>query len=212
MADLVVFDLDGTLVDARRNLQVAVQYMRGIMNVDPLTPGCDANFSGNGLNSMLRRAIADGEIDEKTALTRMKNFYTGNLLQTLRLYPGVESGLKELHSRHIKLAVWSNKPLNAVNTILEKMQIARYFCDVLGGDGDTPLKPAPDALLLLQKKYALPAAGCWIAGDSLADMQAGKAAGFRRIFMAYGQNVVDEDQADYTASSFSEFLNVIRGF
>ena len=212
MADLVVFDLDGTLVDARRNLLVAVQYLRGTMNVEPLLPGCDASFTGNGLNSMLRRAVADREIDEKTALTRMKNFYTGNMQQTLRLYPGVEAGLKELHSRNIKLAVWSNKPEKTVNAILEKLQIARYFGDIIGGDGDTPLKPAPDALLALQKKYALPASGCWIAGDSLMDMQAGKAAGFRRVFMAYGQNVLDEDQADYTASSFAEFLNVIRGF
>ena len=212
MIKACVFDLDGTLIDARRNLQAAVQYLRGTMNVEPLQPGCDASFSGNGLNSPLRRAIADAEVDEKTALTRMKKFYTGNLQQTIRLYPGVEAGLKELHSRHIKLAVWSNKPVKAVNVMLEKLQISRYFCDIIGGDGDTPLKPAPDALLALQKKYALPAAGCWMAGDSLADMQAGKAAGFRRIFMAYGQNVLDEDQADYTASSFTEFLNVIRGF
>jgi phosphoglycolate phosphatase len=196
MADLVVFDLDGTLVDARRNLLVAVQYLRGTMNVEPLVPGCDATFTGNTLNSMLRRAIADREIDEKTALTRMKNFYTANLQQTLRLYPGVEAGLKELHSRHVKLAVWSNKPVKSVNAILEKLQIARYFGDIIGGDGDTPLKPAPDSLLYAMAQLGVTPDEVWYVGDSVVDVQTAHAAGVRCAAVTWGFQDADRLAAE----------------
>ena len=88
----------------------------------------------------------------------------------------------------------------------------QYFSAIIGGDGEYPLKPAPDALLALQKRFNVPVSGCWMIGDHYTDMEAGRLAGFRRIFLSYGFGETRDETPDYTVDKFSEIANVIRGF
>lgn len=212
MVELVVFDLDGTLIDSRRDLAGAVNYMRGTMGLEPLSEKRVVSFIGNGLNSLVRRSVADAEIDFDTALARMKKFYSEHLVQSTVLYPGVESGLKELRDSGMLLAVVTNKATSLAVTILEKLGIAGCFCEIIGGDGEYPLKPAPDALLGLQKKYNFKSGNCWMVGDHYTDMEAGRRASWRRILVTYGFGEAREETPDYTVGSFAEFVNVIRRF
>ena len=151
-------------------------------------------------------------MDFETALKRMKRFYADHLLESTTLYDGVASGLAELQKAVPHLAVVTNKPAAATLKILEALNVARYFSDIIGGDSEFPLKPAPDALLALQKKYNASATGCWMIGDHYTDLEAGRLAGFRRILVKYGFGDPQTETPDYTVDNFTEIANVIRGF
>ena len=212
MAELLVFDLDGTLIDSRRDLAGAVNYMRQSMNLEPLDQERIIRMVGNGINSLVRRAVADADVDFDTALKRMKRFYADHLLESTCLYEGVASGLAELQKSVPHLAVVTNKPAAATLKILEGLGVAKYFSDIIGGDDEFPLKPAPDALIALQKKYNASASGCWMIGDNYTDLEAGRLAGFRNILVKYGFGDPKTETPDYTVDTFSEIANVIRGF
>lgn len=212
MAKLLVFDLDGTLIDSRQDLAAAVNFMRQSMGLEPLDRARVVSMIGNGVNSLVRRAVADADVDFETALKRMKRFYADNLLASTVLYPGVEEGLNVLKNMSLKLAVVTNKPAAATLKILEALGVAKYFSDIIGGDGEYPLKPAPDALIALQKKYNFSASDCWMIGDHYTDLEAGRHAGFRRIQVTYGFGEAREETPDYTVDNFSEIADLIRGF
>ena len=105
MAELIVFDLDGTLIDSRHDLAGAVNYMRQSMNLAPMDHERIIRMVGNGINSLVRRAVADADVDFETALRRMKRFYADHLLESTALYDGVASGLAELQKTVPHLAV-----------------------------------------------------------------------------------------------------------
>ena len=212
MAELLIFDLDGTLIDSRRDLAGAVNYMRQSMGLEPLECERVVRFIGNGLNSLIRRSIADADVDFDTAVTRMKKFYADHLVESTTLYAGVADTLRQLKEKNLKLAVVTNKPGQAAEKILEELGISVYFSDIIGGDGQFPLKPEPDALLALQKKYQAKPEGCWMIGDHYTDLEAGRRAGFRRIMANYGFGEAREERPDYSIEHFPEIIDLLRGF
>ena len=212
MVKLIVFDLDGTLIDSRLDLAGAVNHMRGTMGLEPLTADRVIPFVGNGVPNLVRRAIADAEVDFDEALRRMKRYYADHLVDTTCLYPGVSAGLKELKESGITLAVLSNKPTAASAKILDRLGVAGFFSDIIGGDGNYPLKPEPDALLALQAKYGFDASSCWMFGDHYTDLEAARRAGFRRALARYGFGDPREEKFDFEVDSFGEFVIAVKGF
>ena len=212
MVKLIVFDLDGTLIDSRRDLAGAVNYMRGSMGLEPLSAERVVSFVGNGVANLVRRAVADADVDFDEALRRMKRYYADHLVDTTCLYPGVSAGLKELKESGITLAVLSNKPTAASAKILDRLGVAGFFSDIIGGDGNYPLKPEPDALLALQAKYGFDASSCWMFGDHYTDLEAARRAGFRRALARYGFGDPREEKFDFEVDSFGEFVIAVKGF
>ena len=212
MVKLIVFDLDGTLIDSRHDLAGAVNYMRGSMGLEPLSAERVVSFVGNGIINLVRRSVADAEVDFDEALRRMKRYYAEHLVDTTCLYPGVSAGLKELKESGITLAVLSNKPTAASAKILDRLGVAGFFSDIIGGDGNYPLKPEPDALLALQAKYGFDASSCWMFGDHYTDLEAARRAGFRRALARYGFGDPREEKFDFEVDSFGEFVIAVKGF
>ena len=212
MIKLVAFDLDGTLIDSRHDLAGAVNYMRGSMGLEPLSAERVVSFVGNGIINLVRRSVADAEVDFDEALRRMKRYYADHLVDTTCLYPGVSAGLKELKESGITLAVLSNKPTAASAKILDRLGVAGFFSDIIGGDGNYPLKPEPDALLALQAKYGFDASSCWMFGDHYTDLEAARRAGFRRALARYGFGDPREEKFDFEVDSFGEFVIAVKGF
>lgn len=212
MVKLIVFDLDGTLIDSRHDLAGAVNYMRGSMGLEPLSAERVVSFVGNGIINLVRRSVADAEVDFDEALRRMKRYYADHLVDTTCLYPEVSAGLKELKEAGITLAILSNKPTDASRKILERLNVSQYLSEIIGGDSSYPLKPEPDALLALQAKYGFDAASCWMFGDHYTDLEAARRAGFRRALARYGFGDPREEKFDFEVDSFGEFVMAVKGF
>lgn len=212
MVKLVAFDLDGTLIDSRQDLAAAVNFMRGSMGIAPLESGLIVSFLGDGPAALVRRAIADAEIDFDEALSRMKRYYADHVVDTTVLFSGAENALRELKEYGAKLAVVTNKPQAPTEKILSLLGVKDLFDDVIGGDADFPLKPEPDSLIHLMKKYSFEPAECWMVGDHYTDLESGRRAGFRRIFASYGFGECREETPDYEAQNFSDIPLILKGF
>lgn len=212
MVKLIVFDLDGTLIDSRRDLAGAVNHMRGSMGLEPISTERIVTFVGNGVANLVRRSVADADVDFDEALRRMKRYYAEHLVETTSLYPGVASGLAELGRAGITLAVLSNKPTDASCRILKELGVGDRFAEIIGGDGDFPLKPEPDALLALMWKFDCRPEQCWMFGDHYTDLEAARRAGCRRALARYGFGDPKSETFDFEVGSFPEFVMAVKGF
>ena len=205
MPDLIVFDLDGTLIDSLCDLAAAINATREMFGLKPLSVETVKACVGNGVKVLIQRAFKDApEVGFDDALARYSNYYATHLTVHTLLYPGVADGLKAIHDRGIKLAVVTNKPSSAATVILTDLQVADLFDAVCGGDGGVPLKPAPDMLLLFQERFK--AKNCWMIGDHYTDLEAGRRAGFRRGFARYGFGDPREEVPDFTLDTFSDLV------
>jgi phosphoglycolate phosphatase len=190
-AALVVFDLDGTLIDSSRDLAAALN-----QTLDRLHPGTPAlsvdevrAMIGDGALKLITRALrAVGLRDApQDALPVFLDCYRVRLLEETRLYPGVLQMLEALASRH--LAVLTNKPGDFSRVILEGLEVARFFRRVYGG-GDLPAKkPDPVGLQRLLAEAGVTPDRAVMVGDSAIDVRTGRAAGVRTIGARYGFDV-----------------------
>jgi phosphoglycolate phosphatase len=185
---VVVFDLDGTLVDSSRDLATAVNaaLAKVASGAAPLADEQVRSFIGSGARKLIERCLtASGlGLPAKDVLPVFLEAYRGCLLDTTRLYPGVEEALDALAPR--SFAVLTNKPGDMSRAILEGLGVAHRFRRVYGG-GDLPeRKPDPVGLLrILEEAGATPAEGVMV-GDSDIDVLTGRAAGVLTVGVAYG--------------------------
>jgi phosphoglycolate phosphatase len=187
--ECIVFDLDGTLVDSRRDIAMAVDMALAASNLQPLGPDRVAAFVGDGVRVLLERVLAavgaPGVLLDEV-VTRFVEAYREVLLETTRLYPGVLDTLDAAARRAVRLAVVTNKPHAFARAILEGLEILDRFSVVVGGDSLPVRKPDPTPI-----RHALEACGASpptsvVVGDGEPDMLAGRAAGVVCVGVTYG--------------------------
>jgi phosphoglycolate phosphatase len=185
---LIVFDLDGTLVDSLRDLAESANSLLVQFGLQPLAHDVIADMVGDGAAVLVARAFrAAGGAQPADALSRFLAVYNSRLLKHTTPYPQVPDVLHTLASR-CTLAVLTNKPLHAAREILAGLDLARHFDSVriLGGDGPFPRKPDPAGLLHLAAGANVTAAQTLLVGDSPIDWQTARAAGTRICLARYG--------------------------
>lgn len=185
---LYVFDLDGTLIDSRRDLTDAVNRLLVDCGAAPLPEERVGKMVGAGAATLIARAFeASGLQRPEDALERFLAVYDRHLTDHTRPYPGIAEVLSELGERGT-LALLTNKPLAATRTILDRLDLARYFSEtlVLGGDGPLPRKPDPAGLGELMRRTATAAGATILIGDSLIDLQTARAAAAAICVARYG--------------------------
>jgi phosphoglycolate phosphatase len=184
---LLVFDLDGTLIDSRRDLADAANALVVKHGGSPLPIDAIADMVGNGAAMLVRRALAAAgvEDDPRRLLPEFLALYDERLLQTTRLYDGFPEAL-EMLSGNATLAMLTNKPLGATERILKGLGIAPLFRAVLGGDGPLPRKPDAAGLRHLMAEASAEADRTVMIGDSRVDLATARAAGTRVCLARYG--------------------------
>ena len=185
---LIVFDLDGTLVDSRRDLAEAANTLLAQCGAAALPEAAIGRMVGDGAATLVARVFAAAGIERPSeALARFLQIYNGRLLRFTRPYAGMAEVLAELSTR-AALAVLTNKPLRATREILDGLELARFFPPerVLGGDGPLPRKPDPAALLQLVTSVPGADGAAVLVGDSIVDWQTGCAAGTDVCLARYG--------------------------
>ncbi|WP_376779850.1 phosphoglycolate phosphatase [Stutzerimonas kunmingensis] len=202
---LVMFDLDGTLMDSVPDLAAAVDSMLGQLGRAPAGIERVRDWVGNGSRVLVRRALAgqldhDGVSDELAdeALALFMQAYAGGHELTA-VYPGVRECLDWLREREVKLAIITNKPAQFIEPLLEEKGLAGYFDWLVGGDTLPQQKPDPAALFWVMDKAGVAPGESLFVGDSRNDVRAAKAATVRCAALTYGYNhgepIADEHPA-----------------
>nr|WP_314479075.1 phosphoglycolate phosphatase [uncultured Pseudomonas sp.] len=191
---LVMFDLDGTLVDSVPDLAAAVDRM--LLELGRPAAGLEAvrHWVGNGAQVLVRRALA-GDIDHtgvddalaEQALALFMEAYAESHDLTV-VYPGVQDTLRWLRKRGVEMALITNKPERFVGPLLDQMKLGSYFRWIIGGDTLAQKKPDPAALLFVMQMAGVIPQQALFVGDSRSDVLAAKAAGVQCVGLTYGYN------------------------
>lgn len=183
---LLVFDLDGTLVDSKQDLAMSVNAMRAEMGLDPLSLELITSYVGQGVTLLVRRslgALATSENVEK-GLAFFLAYYHDHMLDHTAPYPGVAETLAKLGSH--KLAVLTNKPVNFSREMLTRLGFAPYFAYIYGGNSFPQKKPDPVGLHKLMEDLQISARATLMVGDSDTDVLTGRNAGVWTCGVTYG--------------------------
>src|SRR5215469_18361345 len=144
---LLIFDLDGTLIDSRLDLIHSVNAMLGHFKRPGLPGKIVASYVGDGAPMLVRRALGDPKDEHffKQALEYFLSYYRQHKLDHTTVYPGIREALERLQSnrRGRKMAVLSNKPVHPSRAILEALQLAKFFLRIYGGNSFETKKPDP---------------------------------------------------------------------
>lgn len=183
-----VFDLDGTLIDSRRDLAESANEMLATYDAAPLAERHIVGMVGCGAATLVKRVVTAAGVNAPAdqALARFLDIYDGRLTRHTRPYDGIPQMLGELQAAAVRLAVLTNKPLEPTNRILDEFELSRYFEWVVGGDGPWPRKPAPDGLRFLMARASAGPDDTTLVGDSAVDLETSRNAGVRICLARYG--------------------------
>jgi len=187
-APLLVFDLDGTLVDSARDLASATNAALGRVAPGAPTLPLDTvrSFVGEGARLLVERSLRHAGIDvpAEDVLPVFLACYEERLLETTALYPGVAEALGALGDA--TLAVLTNKPGRLSRAILEGLEVASLFARIVGAGDVTGRKPDPSGLLGLVEELGASTRTTWMIGDSPVDVRTARAAGVRAAGVTWG--------------------------
>jgi phosphoglycolate phosphatase len=188
-----VFDLDGTLIDSKRDLADSANEMLTGYGAAPLTEDAVGRMVGGGAAQLVARALAAAQLDVALdeALARFLDSYDRRLTNHTRPYRGIPELLAGLESERVKMALLTNKPLDASSRILETFGLSRFFRLRVGGDGPWPRKPAPEGLQFLMAEESAQPSHTVMVGDSFVDLATARNAGVRICLARYGFGFAD---------------------
>lgn len=195
--DLIIYDLDGTLIDSAPDLALAVDEMLLAMRLSPAGVELVRDWVGSGSRRLVERALhhagASGEscpdgqqLDDALAL--FMDFYAQHPVSRTHRYPGVIECLKVQRERGIHQALVTNKPSRFIDPVLEAMGLEGFFSHRLGGDSLPQKKPDPAPLLHVARALDIMPERVLMVGDSRSDVQAARAFGCRCLAVTYGYN------------------------
>lgn len=183
----LVFDLDGTLIDSRRDITTAINRMRADLGLSPLALEQVVTMVGEGARLLVERALGPDfppdQVDQ--ALARYLDHYQDVCLDATRPYPGIEEMLGVLSERY-PLALLSNKGEALSRRILDGLGLARHFREILGGDSLPTRKPDPAGLRLLAERLGVSVESLLLVGDTWIDAETAKAAGCAFALVEWG--------------------------
>ena len=183
---LIAFDLDGTLVDSRRDLADSANELITELGGTPLSEDAIARMVGEGAALLVRRALTAAQItDVRGALARFLEIYDTRLLLHTRVYEGMDDAVR-LARTFGRVAILTNKPLSPTERILDGLGLRDLFDDVTGGDGPLGRKPDPASLHELMRRAGATAATTLLVGDSAIDHETAVRAGVRCCLVSFG--------------------------
>jgi phosphoglycolate phosphatase len=208
---LIMFDLDGTLVDSRADLTTAVNLMRKDFGLVSLPQHTVVSFVGNGMRALVRRALADSSrpVDEQSALEVMRGHYARHLTDRTEVYPGTFEALDTLRDAGYALAVVTNNPEAPARAVLEALDLLAYFDCVVGGGTCATIKPDPEGVQFALRETRCRACSSWIVGDNVTDLAAGRNAGVRRCYCRFGFGSLDGESYDLAVDTLPEFCRAV---
>lgn len=211
---LIIFDLDGTLIDSSKDLAISMNATRGYFGMSPLDPALIHSYVGNGAAVLVRRAMGPEASEEliQEALAFFLKFYRAHALENTRLYPGVQEVIDQLLASGHQMAVLTNKPVKISFDIVGALGLKQHFLRVYGGDSFPSKKPDPIGITMLMNDARVARAETLMVGDSGVDIQTARNAGVRSCGVAWGfqPEAFELDPPDLLIHKPGELLEVLR--
>jgi phosphoglycolate phosphatase len=210
--NLIIFDLDGTLVDTKVDIANAINYSLTNVGLKAKNLETITSYIGEGLKNTVHRAL-DLKHDEllDKAVELFRGYYLEHPIDNACMYKGVNEFLEK--TMHIRKAVVSNKDTDLCVKTLDMLGIGKYFDMVLGGDDPNCRKPDPCPLLKVMKHVSKKPSESMIVGDMDGDITAGKLAKIKTCGVTYGFGKIEDirnSKPDYLIDSFIELNKLIN--
>ena len=217
---VILFDLDGTLVDSAPDLALAVNHMLETLERETFSSETIRSWVGNGAQTLVKRSLSGSSVMDENiepelfskALDIFLDFYAQNLCVTTVAYPNVSATLKSLKEKKYRMVVVTNKPFDFIQPLLEGLALTDLFELCLGGDSLTKRKPDPLPLLHVCERLNVRVSECVMVGDSKNDIIAANAANMHSIGVSYGYNYGEDIsfyQPNRVVDDFSEIIALL---
>lgn len=210
---LIIFDLDGTLIDSSSDITKAINYAIKPYGLDPLTQKDTIKLVGEGISRLIEKLLFttpfhDNNEVKKIVMNRFLEYYSDHLLDNTRTYPGVRKTLERI--KNYRKAIISNKREALSRKIIEGLGLSIFFDMIIGSDTTSEKKPSPLPILKVLKEFDIMSDEAMIVGDSNLDIEAGRAAGLITVSVKYGYRPYDMiKHADYVIDKIEDLLEII---
>jgi phosphoglycolate phosphatase len=211
--DLLIFDLDGTLIDSKLDLAHAVNATRAHMGEPPLEHELVYSYVGSGAPVLIRRAFPGASEEQITAaLQYFLDYYRDHMLDYTVLYPGVRETLEKLDNGARRLAVLTNKPVRISAAILDGLNIGQHFFRVYGGNSFEQKKPNPVGIETLLRETGARKEHTVMVGDSAVDIRTARNAGISCCGVTYGfqPESLSEDPPDFLIERMDQIFAALQ--
>jgi phosphoglycolate phosphatase len=214
---LVIFDLDGTLIDSRLDLVHSVNAALRHIHRPELPEEVIASYVGDGAPILIQRALGGEEVNEalvRKGLEFFLSYYREHKLDHTTIYPGIQEALAAIqHSGNgmpRKMAILSNKPVSPSRAIVESLGLGRYFSQIYGGNSFSTKKPEPEGALKLVSEAGVRPEEAAIVGDSHVDIRTGRNAGLWTVAVTYGfaPHTLEEEVPDVMVDAPQELSTI----
>jgi phosphoglycolate phosphatase len=207
----LIFDLDGTLIDSKRDLIHSVNAMLEEMRRPQLAAETISGYIGHGAPQLVARALGGTATEEelKHALQFFLAYYENHKMDNTCAYPEVRETLERL--KHLPMAVLTNKPTRISLRILNALGLANYFRVIYGGNSFETKKPDPLGAKTILREFGIAAGEALLVGDSEVDVQTARNAGTLAAAVNYGFGVHDRVKypADVYVEGFGELVEIV---
>lgn len=185
---LVIFDLDGTLIDSKLDLVHSVNATRAHMDLAPIAADLVASYVGSGAPVLIRRLLGPdaSEADVQRALSFFLDYYREHMLDNTYLYPGVREALDRLHVAGLQMAVLTNKPVRFSQALVQGLGLGSHFFRIYGGNSFEQKKPDPVGILTLLEESGAAKERTIMVGDSNVDVRTARNAQVMACGVTYG--------------------------
>ena len=186
--ELVIFDLDGTLIDSSRDLANSVNATRAHLHLPPLENETVYSYVGNGAPVLIQRALGPDYTDDEVqdALLYFLGYYRDHMLDHTVLYPGVREILDRLREAAVRMAVLTNKPVRFSQAIIDGLGLHDHFRRVYGGNSFDQKKPHPVGIETLMTECGAARDETLMVGDSSVDVQTARNAQVKVCGVTWG--------------------------
>jgi phosphoglycolate phosphatase len=213
--DLLIFDLDGTLVDTKQDLTNAVNATRARMGLPALDEQLVSSYVGDGAPTLIRRVLGPEASEEALARTLefFLAYYGEHKLDCTRPYPGVREALERLSRAGVQMAVLTNKPVRVSQAILEGLSLEGYFARIYGGNSFEQKKPDPVGVKTLLAELGVERERAMIVGDCAIDVRTARNAGVKVCGVTYGfqPETLAAEPPDVVVDSLAQLADIILG-
>jgi phosphoglycolate phosphatase len=208
---LIIFDLDGTLINSIEDITNALNYAFGPYGVSDLTTAEVTTMVGEGPLKLIQDVLTKRHLvaDKEMLVTRFLDYYASHPADKTILYPGTREMLETL--KGLKMAIVTNKTEELSHKILKKFELDRYFDMIVAVDTMAERKPSPVPVMHVLSAFNVPAEDTIIVGDSSIDIETGKASFVRTVAVThgYGRTGFQED-ADFVICSLPELIDIVK--